>query len=430
MDDGRRGYHVRSKDYRQEGHDGTVVNIPSSSERPLADKFFKRRQAAAAFKHAILSRYPVVFASKLGSTAKGSKVVFLDGYAGRGRYQEDQKPGSPLLLAAGADRFDDRNIFGFFVERDKGNAAVLRQVLHETDTKMQYEVIQGDLDDHLDAILRQIGSAPLFAFLDPFGTALDYSRLRTQLLNRRSGPTEVLLHFTASGVARMGGILRSARGRDLTDVEQKQVVRVDRFLGGAWWREYFSDVNSEENEERATNVALRVSDEFARLIRRETGFLAVTMPIRPKPDLLPKYVLALFTRKAEGLWCFADTLGYAGMDWHAAWLEEDDRRRLGRDGDQGVFDIFASPGWQFDKADYEAREAPSWIAEIEQNILRLLERGTVRLDERVVEVYGNTLGVAWGKHIKAAVKNLHRDRVIVNTGVGTYYYREPLVRRA
>jgi three-Cys-motif partner protein len=206
----------------------------------MSGDFFRKRKAPAAFKHAILSRYPVLFASKLGSTSTDNRVIFLDGYAGRGRYAEDGEPGSPLLLARGADRFaQSRQILGFFVERDPGNAAVLTQVMAETETAMSYEVISGSLDEHLDHVLNRCGDAPLFAFLDPFGTALDYDSLRDKLLLRSDGITEVLLHFTATGVARMGGILRSARGRSLTSIEERQVKRVDKFLGGSWWRESF-----------------------------------------------------------------------------------------------------------------------------------------------------------------------------------------------
>jgi hypothetical protein len=62
------------------------------------DEFFRERRAAAVFKHGILKRYPVVFASKTGQWSKGHRVVFLDGYAGRGRYDKGE-PGSPMLLA-------------------------------------------------------------------------------------------------------------------------------------------------------------------------------------------------------------------------------------------------------------------------------------------------------------------------------------------
>jgi hypothetical protein len=49
--------------------------------------FFESRKAAAVLKHGILSRYPVIFASKTGKDVENNRVVFLDGYAGRGEYE-------------------------------------------------------------------------------------------------------------------------------------------------------------------------------------------------------------------------------------------------------------------------------------------------------------------------------------------------------
>lgn len=395
----------------------------------MTTEFFKKRKAPAAFKHAILSRYPIVFAGKLGSTSVGNRVVFLDGYAGRGRY-EDGEPGSPLLLARSGDHLKhNRQVQGFFVERDPDNAAALKAALEQSGTAMRYEVMPGDLDDRLDDILQRCGTAPVFAFLDPFGTALNYDRLRDKLLRRRPGVTEVLLHFTAIGVARMGGILRKARERNLSNTEEKQIARVDHFLGGRWWRQYFTAVADTDSvsEERATEVAIRISEKFTSIVQKETGYRAVTMPIRPRPDRLPKYVLALFTKNSEGLWCFASTLGGASKDWHAAWLTEEEDRRLERDGDQGVLDLFADPSWRWDSQAYEKREAADWVSAIEGNICQLLDRGRFRLADQTIAVYGKTLGVAWDKHVRQALKNLYKRGLVENSGVGPYFYREELM---
>jgi len=62
------------------------------------EEFFSQKRASAVFKHGILSRYVLPFATKTSSTAVGGRVVVLDGYAGEGRY-EDGKPGSPIFMA-------------------------------------------------------------------------------------------------------------------------------------------------------------------------------------------------------------------------------------------------------------------------------------------------------------------------------------------
>ena len=90
--------------------------------------FFKSRKSAAVFKHGIL-KASVVFASKTGKDVDGNRVVFLDGYAGCGEY-DDGQPGSPLLLSRCAEFVKDyRDVLGFFVEQDRANFDNLERVL-------------------------------------------------------------------------------------------------------------------------------------------------------------------------------------------------------------------------------------------------------------------------------------------------------------
>lgn len=148
------------------------------------------------------------------------------------------------------------------------------------------QVLQGDLRDHLPAILNSASDAALFAFLDPFGTALDRSQLVDELLGRQSvGPVEVLLHISVSTVARLGGLLRSRRldGIELSEADCKTIDHVNRFLGGDWWQAHFEPVRDSEDQERATDAALRVAAEYMDGVCQETGYQAVRMPIRAKP---------------------------------------------------------------------------------------------------------------------------------------------------
>jgi three-Cys-motif partner protein len=157
------------------------------------ESFFVRRKAAAAFKHGILSQYPPVFVAKAGSATDG-RVVFLDGYAGQGRY-DDGAPGSPLLFVQAARGRPNRSVTGIFVEQDAERYASLYRVLDEIDPDRTVRRIvePGDLGTLLPSLLPVAAGAALFAFLDPFGTALDVDRLRDDLLRRPGrAPTEVL----------------------------------------------------------------------------------------------------------------------------------------------------------------------------------------------------------------------------------------------
>ena len=149
-------------------------------------------------------------------------------------------------------------------------------------------------------------NASLFAFLDPFGPALAFDTIRTKLLGRPSWPpTEVLLHFSVSTVARMGRAVHLARTSSggLSEANQKTAQLLDRFLGRDWWQEHFADVTDVHQDERATHVALRVGREYERRLTAGTNFRAIRMPVRKRPDLNPQYVLVLFTthREAPGI---------------------------------------------------------------------------------------------------------------------------------
>lgn len=390
------------------------------------DEFFNERRAAAVLKHGIIKRYPVVFASKAGSAVKGRKVVFLDGYAGTGRY-DDGSPGSPILFVQCAEAVAKfRNVTGCFVEADPEYFKILESVVAEL-PEPRPKLYPGDLDAHLHKILQVAQDAALFAFLDPFGTALHRQRLTDDLLGRAMWPpTEVLLHFSVSTVARIGGIARKVfrEGREATPKEAKTIANIDRFLGGQWWRQYFEAATEAET---ATAAALRVADAFRQEICQQSGYEAVQMEVRMRPDQLPKYVLVLFTRHLDGAWHFANSLGSAGLEWQQAWREDAAQRaqRKVSEAQPTLFDLDAVE--VFDVKAFEAKHAPMWVKQIRENILSLLHAGPIRLDECVVEVYGPLLGSARERHVRKAVKELYQESLIDCNGVGDF--QQAVIRR-
>ncbi|MFG3699904.1 three-Cys-motif partner protein TcmP [Micromonospora sp. NPDC047620] len=381
------------------------------------EDFFRSRKAAAVLKHGILKRYPVVFASKTG---RGNPVVFLDGYAGRGEYEEEGEEGSPLLLSRAADHVKAfRNVLLFFVERDPESFANLSHVLKEKGGSTPRILRQGDVAQHLPELLRVARGASLFAFLDPFGPALDFKLVRSGLLGRPSPPpTEVLLHFSVSAVARMGRAVQAARQRrgTLPPAEQKTADRLTKFLGDDWWQDFFARVEDERDEERATQVALRVGEEYEKRLTSGTAYRAIRMPVRPRPGLAPKYVLMLFTTHSEDAWHFADALGHAGVDWEEAWFTA----RV-REDKAGAANLFGdSP--PFPREQYIKEKASQWSRIIEGNILHLLcERAQLRLADWVPEVYNEVLGQAWTPHARQAVKSLYGRGLIDHRGVGDFW---------
>lgn len=392
------------------------------------DDFFATKKSEAVFKHGILSRYPAVFAAKAGMNVRDHRVTFLDGYAGPGRY-DDGEPGSPLLLVESARQVESfRSVRGIFVERNDAHFANLAQVLSEVECVREPVLFHRSLDDCLPEILDLVKDDALFAFLDPFGPALDFHLIRSGLLSRPARPsTEVLLHISVSAVARMGGQLRTARadGKPLTGSSLATARRLNRFLGGEWWQQHFAAVSGKDDGYQATQAALTVADTYRDMITAATGFMSMSMPVRPRPNLLPRYVLALFTRHVEGVWCFADALGKAGVDWRhacdaAAW-------NRGTSPEQPtLFDMeMTAPAGNT----AEPVKNKEWTAAIAANILHLATTiGPFRIADRVAEVYGDTLGSAWIPHVRAAVRDLHQQGLIANDGKGQRFHYA-LIRR-
>lgn len=395
------------------------------------DRFFERRRPEAVFKHGIVKRYPPVFASKAGLRTNG-RAVFLDGYGGAGRY-DDGAPGSPLLLVAGAEFVRDwRSVTVVVVENNRDNFRRLQEAVRSAGGGVDVRLFQGDVSDHLADITALTDDAALFAFLDPYGPALDRQQLVDGILRRPGkAPTEVLLHFSVRTVARRGGIVRRAHEcqRDFRPAERRLIDRVDRFLGGQWWHSLFIEAG-DNSDQVATDLALRIAQRYCEGIRQETGFRYVTMPVRFQPDHLPTYVLALFTRSSDGAWYFADALGKAGRDWHEAYHEELLYQARRADRTSGNEDLFGNgPIVPFDSEAYERRNRDVWITAIRENIQQLLTHGRpIRLADNVVDVYGTTLGQAWTPHVRAAVRQLHAAGLITHNGRGDFQ-RDLITRR-
>ena len=95
------------------------------------DQFWEQQRLPGVFKHDLLRRYLPRFAGKTGSRAPG--VVYLDGYAGRGRYQ-DGRPASAEQILQIAENQGDQGIYYrlFFYERDQESFDVLDEVVRST----------------------------------------------------------------------------------------------------------------------------------------------------------------------------------------------------------------------------------------------------------------------------------------------------------
>lgn len=188
-------------------------------------------------KHLMLGKYLDAWYPILASM--NGRMLFLDGFAGRGRYT-DGSEGSPLIALGHLldhsfwPRMNHREFVFIFVEHDKQNADSLQAEIDAFKAQrapwpknVKTDVIHGKFDqtateiiDHLTA--QKSNLAPTFAFIDPFG----YSGLPMELIGELLAypKTELFVNFMVGHVHRFierdgqERAMRSLFGMDVEDI--------------------------------------------------------------------------------------------------------------------------------------------------------------------------------------------------------------------
>ena len=152
-----------------------LLGVPMATG--ATDEYWQREKLPSVYKHALLKRYLPIFGGKTGSRA--GKVVFLDGYAGRGR-NADGTPGSAELILQTAESQARTGISWqcFFFETDPVSYVYLEKVVAEYAKRGVASVSKhSEVEPQLEAVLKAADGLPLFLFLDPCGLGLPYGTL-------------------------------------------------------------------------------------------------------------------------------------------------------------------------------------------------------------------------------------------------------------
>lgn len=363
--------------------------------------FFQTKQAAAILKHAVLDSYVDPFTMKTGSTSVGGRVAFVDGYAGEGRYS-DGREGSPALLIRKAHALAaKRQLECIFVEANANAYQRLCEVVASEGRGLVIDTLRGAIQDHLETAINMKNGVPLFVFLDPFGLMVPFTEV-VKVFSRPGGlgapATEVLINFSTVALRRIAGHLHSEAANEAT------LARMDEVCAGGWWRDVWlqhaadkarsSDRDREKAEEAVVaGYAERLGE------AGETGWW--TVDVRNRPHFRPAYHLVFLTRHRDGLELFGEALSHGLEKWRRAVFEAEAKAKA-----PGLFsdeDWFASD---------EKALATAWQHEIETNLRRLLdEHPSFRILDKYTDVYGDALGKARVKHLRAAWKQLYVDGV-------------------
>lgn len=367
--------------------------------------FFEQRKAPAVLKHVLLEQSVAPLLGMTGSTSANGRVVFFDGYAGAGRY-ENGPPGSPMLaMQIAKKQLPNRILDCVFVEKERKSFTALKQVTEEFRAQgVRCVALAGGVEDHIFDTIRQSSGAPLFMFLDPFGVPLPYSTLQAAMTGERAAvkpATEVLLNLSDKSIRHIAGQLRP-------DAKDRSALPTLDLALGSWWRETFlSTCQATGDTEKAVQAVVR---EYALRLGKDTNSKVISVPVHTRKKHLPLYHLVFTTRTNFGVWVFVDALAQAQHAWRKVQFEDE------TDEDQD-FMLFKSDDIFEEDEDRLKREA---TADIEQNLLRLMERhASFRLLDHTRDIYGpKWLGMARETWIRQAIKNLHARHLTPSTGVG------------
>lgn len=376
--------------------------------------YWQGKALPSVFKHELLRRYIPPFGGMTGTQSRDRRVVYLDGYAGEGRYESGEAGSAEIALGvADHHRSVGLNLSCFFVEQQAKSFVRLQEVVRGYQARgVTAQAYRGEVDDVLDDVVRQAVGVPLFLFLDPCGLCLPMERLVDVLAKRRPDrwpPTELLMNFSMMAVRRLGGHVRSPKGNE------KTLERFDAVCGGPWWRKYFADEGFEDDAAEA------VAAEYSRRLREQTGMFVQSVPVAKAPHQKPVYHLVFATRSQHGLWVFGDAVAGARDEWWKT-LELNEE-------EQDPDALFSTVSvLRPDPETVEKEAVPAMAANLEL----LLQRSgrPVKLVEHTLEFFGAFYGQVKDPVARKAVKHLHSQGKTPTNGVGEKKIRNLVVHPA
>jgi three-Cys-motif partner protein len=247
-------------------------------------------------KHLILQKYLYAWLPIMGQT--NDRIVYIDGFAGPGRYSQGED-GSPIIaLKALLDhpRFqiaDRRGEVEFlFIESDEERATALEEELTALKSIrpfpkwLKYAVKQGEFDTQMTEILDDLKKqekqlAPTFAFIDPFG----YKGLPLQIISRivQNKRCECLINFMYEAFTRHAGKSESW-------IQDEW----DQLFGTQRWRDILSDTDPKRRFDKAVELY------HSQLILQAKLKYVRTFAMRDHNNQ-PVYVLFFGTNNLKGL---------------------------------------------------------------------------------------------------------------------------------
>lgn len=231
------------------------------------DDFFQEQKDWSKRKLSIIQSYLASFTKILGSSTPQSCVYYVDGFAGKGIYNDGSK-GSPVLAAELAQKYRDQQkkyqLNCINVEADDDN------FLNLENATIQYsqivENIKGTFSSNISLILNSLGRCPAYFFIDPFGVkGTDWEDM-IKIIHRKA-PTDLWLRFDHRMVRRLCGFFESgSRGAD------GKVNRLLKLYGVQRADNLYLQLDGNSPEERIDNAVNYYVEKLEKEFRRVKKF--------------------------------------------------------------------------------------------------------------------------------------------------------------
>lgn len=214
-----------------------------------SNNFFEEQKDWSKRKLAIVQQYLAGFTKILGSSTTQSCVYYVDGFAGKGIYDDGSK-GSPVLAAELSQEYLNQHkkykLNCINVEADNENFQNLEK------STMQFqgivENLNGTFSSQIPTILQNIEKCPVFFFIDPFGVSGANWSDMVKILHR-AAPTDLWLRLDHKTVRRLSGFFElGSRGAD------SKVQRLLDLYGVQQADNLFQKLDGNTPEERIVNA--------------------------------------------------------------------------------------------------------------------------------------------------------------------------------
>jgi three-Cys-motif partner protein len=239
------------------------------------DDFFQKQKDWSKRKLSIVTSYLDSYSKILGSTTSQSCVYYVDGFAGKGTYDDGSK-GSPILAAELAQIYFQNNkkyrLNCINVEENDENFANLEKVTASYSHIIKN--INGSFSSNIDDILRCLGKCPALFFIDPFGIKdTDWEDLVKII--RRKAKTDLWMLFSHKTVRRLSGFFDSgSKGAD------SKVQSLLRFFGLQRTDNLFQALAGNTVEERIEKAVTYYVNRLETEFKNHSGFgFSASFPI-------------------------------------------------------------------------------------------------------------------------------------------------------